>query len=240
MEMQFFVHSSEDEKWFEYWRQERWNWYESLGIDMAKMRWHQHEQDELAHYAKAAYDIEFEYPFGWHELEGVHNRTDFDLSRHMDATKKDLRYSDDRYPEKFVPYIIETSAGADRTLLTLLVNGYDEVEIKGEKRVFMRLSPKIAPIQVAVFPLVKKDGMPEFAQKVYQELKKRFKTFYDVSGAIGRRYARMDEAGCPFGVTVDGQSLEDETMTVRDRDSMEQRRMKVPELIEHLDKQIHS
>lgn len=239
MEMQFFVHPSEDQKWFEYWREERWKWYESLGINMEKMRWHEHGPDELAHYAKAAYDIEYEYPFGWQELEGIHNRTDFDLGRHMEATKKDLRYSDDVYTEKFIPYIVETSAGCDRTLLTLLVDGYDEVEIKGEKRVFMRLSPKIAPIQAAVFPLVKKDGMPEFAENIYNELKKRFKMFYDVSGAIGRRYARMDEAGCPFGITVDGQTLEDETMTVRDRDSMEQKRMKVGELIEFLEKQIY-
>ncbi|UCG60331.1 MAG: glycine--tRNA ligase [Candidatus Zixiibacteriota bacterium] len=239
MEMQFFVHPSEDQKWFDYWREERWKWYESLGINMDKMRWHEHDEKELAHYAKTAFDIEYEYPFGWQELEGIHNRTDFDLSRHMEATKKDLRYSDDVYTEKFIPYIIETSAGVDRTLLTLLVDGYDEVEIKGEKRVFMRLSPKIAPIQAAVFPLVKKDGMPEFAENVYHELKKRFKTFYDVSGAIGRRYARMDEAGCPFGITIDGQTIEDETMTVRDRDSMEQKRMKVGELIEFLEKQIY-
>ncbi|MEW6412009.1 MAG: glycine--tRNA ligase [Candidatus Zixiibacteriota bacterium] len=239
MEMQFFVHPSEDNQWFEYWRQQRWEWYQSLGIKMEKMRWHQHSEDELAHYAKAAYDIEYEYPFGWQELEGIHNRTDFDLGRHMEATKKDLRYNDDRYTEKFIPYIIETSAGCDRTLLTLLVDGYDEVEIKGETRVFMRLSPKIAPIQAAVFPLVKKDGMPEFAENIYNELKKRFKVFYDVSGAIGRRYARMDEAGCPFGITVDGQTLEDETMTLRDRDSMEQKRMKVAELIDFLDEKIN-
>jgi glycyl-tRNA synthetase len=239
MEMQFFVHPSEDEKWFDYWREQRWQWYESLGINMKKMRWHEHGKEELAHYAKTAFDIEYEYPFGIQELEGIHNRTDFDLSRHMEATKKDLRYSDDVYTEKFIPFIIETSAGVDRTLLTLLVDGYDEVEIKGEKRVFMRLSPKVAPIQAAVFPLVKKDGMPEFAENVYHELKKRFKTFYDVSGAIGRRYARMDEAGCPFGITVDGQTIEDETMTVRDRDSMEQKRMKVPELIDYLEKQIY-
>jgi len=238
MEMQYFIHPSEDEKYFEYWRQERWKWYQSLGINMDKMRWHKHGDDELAHYAKAAYDIEYEYPFGWQELEGIHNRTDFDLSRHMEATKKDLRYRDDHYQEKFIPYIIETSAGCDRTLLTLIVNGYDEVEVKGEKRVFLRLSPKIAPIKAAVFPLVKKNGMPEFAEKVYHELKKHFKVFYDVSGAIGRRYARMDEAGCPYCITVDGQTLEDETMTLRDRDSMEQKRMKVDEIITFLTEQI--
>ncbi len=234
MEMQYFIHPDEDEKWFEYWREQRWQWYKALGINMDKLRWHEHEKDELAHYAKKAYDIEYEYPFGWQELEGVHNRTDFDLTRHMEATGKDLRYFDERFPEKFIPYIIETSAGCDRTLLTVLVDGYDEIEVKGEKRVFLRLSPRIAPIKAAVFPLVKKDGMPEFARNVHQQLKKRFKVFYDESGAVGRRYARMDEAGCPYCITVDGQTLQDETMTVRERDSMEQTRMKTEEIIDFL------
>jgi glycyl-tRNA synthetase len=238
MEMQYFVSPEEDDKWFEYWREQRWEWYKALGINMDKLRWHEHGPDELAHYAKAAYDIEYEFPFGWQELEGVHNRTDFDLKRHMEATKKDLRYQDDRYKEKFIPYIIETSAGCDRTLLTILVDAYDEVEVKGEKRVFLRLSPKIAPIKAAVFPLVKKNGMPEFAEKVYKELGRYFKVFYDVSGAVGRRYARMDEAGTPFCITVDGQTLEDETMTVRDRDSMEQKRMKTPEVIDFLTEKV--
>ena len=234
MEMQYFVYPDEDEKWFEYWRQQRWAFYLELGINEEKLRWHKHGENELAHYAKAAYDVEYLFPFGWQELEGVHNRTDFDLTRHSEATGKDMRYRDDQRNEKFLPYIIETSAGCDRTILTLLVDAYDEVEIKGEKRVFLRLSPRIAPIKAAVFPLVKKDGMPEYAQNVYQELKKHFKVFYDVAGAIGRRYARMDEAGCPFCVTVDGTTLEDETMTVRDRDSMEQKRMKVDELVAFL------
>ena len=234
MEMQFFVHPSEDQRWFEYWRQERWQWYERLGIRTERLRWHEHGPDELAHYAKAAFDIEYEYPFGWQELEGIHNRTDFDLSRHMEATGKDLRYMDDRYPEKFIPYIIETSAGCDRTLLTVLVDAYDEVEVKGETRVFMRFSPIIAPIKAAVFPLVKKDGMPEYARKVYEELKRFFKVFYDESGAVGRRYARMDEAGCPYCITIDGQTLQDDTMTVRDRDTMEQKRMKTAEIIDFL------
>jgi glycyl-tRNA synthetase len=239
MEMQYFIHPEEDGKWFEYWREQRWEFYRQLGINMDKLRWHEHGPDELAHYAKAAYDIEYEFPFGWQELEGVHNRTDFDLSRHMEETHKDMRYKDERFAEKFLPYIIETSAGCDRTLLTILVDAYDEVEIKGEKRVFLRISPRVAPIKAAVLPLVKKDGMPEFAEKVYHELRKKFKVFYDVSGAVGRRYARMDEAGTPFCVTVDGQSLEDETMTVRDRDTMEQTRMKVPEVLDFLNKKVN-
>jgi glycyl-tRNA synthetase len=240
MEMQFFIHPTEDDKWFEYWRQERWNWYKDLGIKMEKLRWHQHGEGELAHYAKAAYDIEYEYPFGWQELEGVHNRTDFDLSRHMKATNKDLRYFDERFPEKFVPYIIETSAGCDRTLLTLLVDAYDEVEVKGEMRVFLRLSPKVAPIKAAIFPLVNKEGMPEYAEKVYHDLKKKFKVFYDDSGAVGRRYARMDEAGCPFCITIDGQTIQDNTMTLRDRDSMEQTRMTASQISDFLNEKINS
>ncbi|UCC44442.1 MAG: glycine--tRNA ligase [Candidatus Zixiibacteriota bacterium] len=238
MEMQYFVRPSEDDKWFEYWRQERWDWYESLGINVDKLRWHEHGNDELAHYAKKAFDIEYEYPFGWQELEGVHNRTDFDLDRHMEATGKDLRYYDEQRKEKFVPYIIETSAGCDRTILTILVDGYDETEVKGEKRVFLRLSPRIAPIKAAVFPLVKKDGMPEFAGKVYEELKKQFKVFYDESGAVGRRYARMDEAGTPYCLTIDGQTLEDETMTVRERDTMKQTRMKIAEAVDFLSEKV--
>jgi len=239
MEMQYFVDPGEDAKWMEYWREQRWNWYMGLGITKEKLRWREHDHDELAHYAKAAWDIEYEYPFGWQELEGVHNRTDFDLRRHMEETSKDLRYQDERFPEKFIPYIIETSAGCDRTLLTILVDGYYEAEVKGEKRVFLRLSPKVAPIKVAVFPLVKRDGMPEYAEKVYTEVKKRFKAFYDVSGAVGRRYARMDEAGTPFCVTIDGQTLQDGTMTVRERDSMEQTRVKTAELLVLLDQRIN-
>ncbi len=238
MEMQFFIHPSEDEKWFEYWREQRWQWYQALGIKKDKLRWHQHGEGELAHYAKAAYDIQYEYPFGWQELEGVHNRTDFDLGRHMQASSKDLRYSDERYTEKFIPYIIETSAGCDRTLLTILVDAYDEIEVKGETRVFLRISPVVAPIKAAIFPLVKKDGMPEFAEKVYQELKKKFKVFYDESGAVGRRYARMDEAGTPYCITIDGDTLKDETMTLRDRDTMAQTRLKLPQIAEFLEKKV--
>lgn len=230
MEMQFFIHPSEDEKWFEYWREQRWNWYLELGIKKEKIRWHEHGPGELAHYAKKAYDIEYEFPFGWKELEGIHNRTDFDLSRHQQATGKDLTYFDQRFTEKFIPYIIETSAGCDRTLLTVLIDAYDEDPSRGEKSSVLRFSPRIAPIKAAVFPLVNKDGMPEIAEKIFHDLKKKFKVFYDDSGSVGRRYARMDEAGCPFCITVDGQTKEDETVTIRDRDTMVQERHKIAEL----------
>lgn len=238
MEMQFFIHPSEDDKWFEYWREVRWEWYRLLGIRMEKLRWHKHGEGELAHYAKAAYDIEYEYPFGWQELEGIHNRTDFDLGRHMKASGKDMRYYDERFTEKFIPYIIETSAGCDRTLLTTLVDAYDEITVNNELRVFLRLSPRIAPIKAAIFPLVKKDGMPEYATKAYNDLKRKFKVFYDESGAVGRRYARMDEAGCPYCITVDGQTLEDQTMTLRDRDTMEQKRMTTSEVFAFLEEKV--
>lgn len=232
MEMQYFVDPAEDKKWFEYWREQRWNWYLELGIKPEKIRWHQHSKEELAHYAKEAFDIEYEFSFGWKEIEGIHNRTDFDLSRHKESSGKDLSYYDEQRKVRFIPYIIETSAGADRTTLVCLVDAYREEEVKGETRVVLSLSPKIAPIKAAVFPLVNRDGMPEVAQKIYQDLKKRFKVFYDDSGAVGRRYRRMDEAGTPYCITVDGQTLQDETVTLRDRDTMEQTRHKIAELAE--------
>jgi glycyl-tRNA synthetase len=232
MEMQFFVKPEEDKKWFEYWREQRWQWYSELGIRIDKLRWHQHGQDELAHYAKEAFDIEYEFSFGWKEIEGIHNRTDFDLGRHIKSSGKDLSYFDEEAKARFIPYIIETSAGADRCTLVCLVDAYREEEVKGEKRVSLALSPKIAPIKAAIFPLVNKEGMPEMAQKIYQDLKKHFKVFYDESGAVGRRYRRMDEAGTPYCLTVDGQTLTDETVTVRDRDTMVQTRHKIGELVE--------
>ena len=235
MEMQFFIHPSEDDKWFEYWREKRWQWYLDIGIRVEKLRWHEHGPGDLAHYAKKAYDIQYEFPFGWKELEGIHNRTDFDLSRHSEATGKDLRYWDEVKKEKFIPYIIETSAGCDRTLLTVLLDAYYEEEVKGEMRSVLRFHPRVAPIKAAVLPLVKKDGMPEVALSLYNDLRKRFKVFYDEGGAVGRRYRRMDEVGTPFCFTIDGQTLQDETVTIRHRDSMEQTRHKIaaiPDLLE--------
>jgi glycyl-tRNA synthetase len=227
MEMQFFVHPSEDAKWFAYWREQRWQFYLDLGIRPENLRWHEHGPDDLAHYAKEAYDIEYKFSFGWKELEGVHNRTDFDLTRHKEFSGKDLRYWDEQTKEKYIPYIIETSAGCDRTLLTCLVDAYDEEEVKGEQRVILRLHPRIAPFKAAILPLVKKDGMPEAARKLHDDLRKKFKVFYDEGGAIGRRYRRMDEIGTPYCFTIDGQTLEDGTVTLRDRDSMDQTRHKI-------------
>ena len=232
MEMQYFVRPDEDLKWFDYWKDQRWDWYLELGIRKEKLRWHEHGKDELAHYAKAAFDVEYEFSFGWKEIEGIHNRTDFDLARHAEKSGKDLRYFDQERNQKYLPYIIETSAGADRSTLVVLADAFCEEEVRGEKRTVLKFAPNIAPINAAVFPLVKKEGMPEVAERIYHDLKKHFKVFYDDGGAVGRRYRRMDEAGTPYCITVDGQTLEDDTVTVRERDSMEQTRHKIGELVE--------
>jgi glycyl-tRNA synthetase len=231
MEMQFFIHPSEDETYFEQWKRERFEFYKKMGIRESRLRFHQHGPDELAHYAKIAFDIQYEFPFGWKELEGIHNRTDYDLRRHMEYSKKDLTYLDDlRDGERYIPYVIETSAGLTRTVLTVLADAYDEEEVEGEKRVVMRLHPELAPITVGVFPLVKKDGLAELAREIEQDLRHQYSTFYDQGGAIGRRYRRQDEIGTPFGITVDYQSKEDRTVTLRYRDSMEQVRVPIAEL----------
>jgi glycyl-tRNA synthetase len=225
MEMQFFVRPGTDEEWFEFWRQERMKWHVGLGVRPNKLRFHVHEPEELAHYAKAAFDIEYEFPFGWQEFEGIHNRTDFDLSRHQQFSGKKLEYFDQERNERYVPYVVETSVGADRIALVVLADAYHEEEVGGETRVVLRLHPALAPIKVAVLPLVKKDGLPEIADRVYHDLKRRWPAFYDDGGSIGRRYRRQDEAGTPFCVTVDGQTKEDGTVTVRHRDTLAQDRV---------------
>ncbi len=232
MEMQYFVHPSEDQKWFDFWREQRMDYYKRMGVRPEKLRWREHGPDELAHYAKAAFDIEYEFPFGWKELEGVHNRTDFDLKRHMEYSGKDLEYLDDQSRERYVPYIIETSAGLTRSVLMVLADAYEEQEIgENDVRTVLHLHPLVAPVTVAVFPLVKKDGLAEKAQEIQKALKAHFMTFYDQSGAIGRRYRRQDEVGTPFCVTVDYETMEKGTVTVRHRDSMEQTRVPVDELV---------
>ncbi len=238
MEMQYFIHPSEDEKWFDYWLERRTEYYKKLGIRPSKIRLHEHGSDELAHYAKKAFDLEYEFPFGWAELEGVHNRTDYDLSRHIEYSGKDLSYLDDQTRERFVPWVIETSAGLTRTVLTVLADAYDEEEVDGEQRVVLRFHPRLAPITVGVFPLVKKDGLAEKARSIEQELREDFTTFYDQGGAIGRRYRRQDEAGTPFGITIDYETMENDTVTLRYRDSMEQVRVKCDAIAETIRKAI--
>jgi glycyl-tRNA synthetase len=225
MEMQFFVRPGTDEEWFEFWRNERMQWHLALGIRAERMRFHAHGKDELAHYAKAAYDIEYEFPFGWNEFEGIHNRTDFDLSRHQQFSGKKLEYFDQERNERYLPYVVETSVGADRTALALLCDAYHEEEVGSETRVVLRFLPSLAPIKAAVLPLVNRDGMPEVAKRIHADLRKRFTVFFDDGGSIGRRYRRQDEAGTPFAITVDGQTTQDGTVTVRHRDTLAQDRI---------------
>ena len=234
MEMQYFVKPGEDAEWFEAWMERRMDWVRRLGITPERLRFHEHGADELAHYAKAAFDIQYHFPFGWQEFEGIHNRTDFDLSRHQEFSGKKLEYFDPASGDRFVPYVIETSAGLDRTLLVVLADAYAEEEIEGEKRVLLRLHPHLAPIKAAVFPLVKKDGMPEVASRVADSLRESLPVFYDETGSIGRRYRRQDEAGTPYCITIDGVTLEDETVTVRDRDTLLQERVPIAGLRQHL------
>ncbi|MFC2171681.1 glycine--tRNA ligase [Acidobacteriota bacterium] len=230
MEIEYFVKPGTDEQWYEHWKKERYQWYLDLGIKPEKLRLRDHGQDELAHYAKACVDVEYEFPFGWSELEGVANRTDFDLRKHQEHSGKGMEYFDDQTREHVLPYVIEPSAGVDRSILIFLVDAYDEVKTEKETERFLRLHPRLAPIKCAVLPLVKKGGMPELARPIFNDLKRRFMCYYDERSAIGRRYRRQDEIGTPFCVTVDGQSLEDNTVTVRYRDSREQPRVDIPDL----------
>jgi glycyl-tRNA synthetase len=234
MEMQFFVQPGTDSEWFDRWREWRMEWHRSLGLNPARLQWHQHSGSELAHYARAAFDVQYQFPFGWQEIEGIHNRGDFDLSRHQEYSGKKLEYFDQAQNQRYLPYIVETSAGADRVTLTLLVDAYREEEVEGETRVVLGFHPSVAPIKAGVFPLVKKDGMPEVATTLYHDLRKQFSCFYDDSGAIGRRYRRMDEAGTPFGVTVDGETTTNQTVTVRHRDTMQQDRVALGQLAPYL------
>jgi len=243
MEMQFFVKPGTEGEWFEYWRQQRWEWFKSLGIDEANLRRKPH--DKLAHYAAAAEDIEYMFPFGWGEVEGVHSRTDFDLTKHQEFSGKKLEYVDTVSKDRYVPYVIETAAGATRTFLAVLCDAFDEEIVTAEDgttetRTVLRLHPRLAPITAAVFPLVNKDGMPEAAQAIYKDLQRSFRVDYDTSGAIGRRYRRQDEVGTPFCITVDGQTISDGTVTLRDRDSMQQERIAAHALEEAIRRRLQS
>ncbi|MFH2032044.1 MAG: glycine--tRNA ligase [Bacteroidota bacterium] len=238
MEMQYFVRPAEDKSHYDDWKERRIQWFKDLGMTAEKLRFHDHPSDKLAHYAKEAADIEYKFPFGWGEIEGIHNRTDFDLSRHEEYSGKSQKYFDDELKEKFIPFIIETSAGASRSFMAFLIDAYSEEEVKGELRVVLRFHPKLAPIKAAIFPLVNKDGMPEIAREIESELRPFMKVFYDDKGAVGRRYRRQDEAGTPFCITVDTQTLDDRSVTVRERDSMEQERIKIEELLTYLLKKL--
>ena len=228
MEMQYFVKPGEQMSAYEAWSEKRLAWHQSIGVRPEKLRWHQHEK--LAHYADAAQDVEYEFPFGWNEVEGIHSRTDFDLSAHQELSGKKLEYFDHAAGERYLPYVVETSVGLDRTVLMLLCDAYREEEApnaKGgtDKRTVLRFHPEIAPYTAAVLPLVKKDGMPERAHAIEADLRKRFNVEYDEKSSVGKRYRRQDEIGTPYAITVDGQTMEDGTVTLRERDSMEQARI---------------
>jgi glycyl-tRNA synthetase len=239
MEMQFFVKPGTDVGWFEYWKDQRMRWFVDLGMTQEKLRWYRHESEKLAHYAKDAFDIEYQFPFGWGEIEGIHNRTDYDLSRHEEYSGKSMKYFDEATKERFTPYIIETSAGASRAFMAFLVDAYREEEAptadgKMEIRSVMRFDKKLAPVKAAVFPLVNRDGMPEIAKKIELAVRPHFRVFYDDSGAVGRRYRRQDEIGTPFCFTVDSRTLEDQTVTVRERDTMQQERLSADSIVRYL------
>jgi len=242
MEMQFFVEPGTDMEWFEYWKGERMRWHLGLGIAEDRLQFHQHGPDELAHYARAAFDVQFDFggSLGFQEVEGIHNRGDFDLSRHQEYSGKKLEYFDHPSNKRFVPFVVETAAGPNRILLAVLVNGYREETVAGETegRVVLGLHPSLAPIKAGVFPLVKKDGMPEIARKIADDLRPSFPVFYDDSGAIGRRYRRQDEVGTPFCITVDGESAGSASVTVRDRDSLQQERISFDSLRDYIQARI--
>ena len=240
MEMEFFVPPAEAERWHEHWLAQRMEWYLRLGIRADHLRLRSHDQDELSHYSSATSDVEYLFPIGWQELEGVANRGDFDLTQHAQYSGQKLEYVDSASGERYVPHVIEPAAGADRATLAFLVDAYDEDEIEGESRTVLRLHPLLAPVKVAVLPLVRKDGQPELAKTVYRELRERMQAEYDEGGAIGRRYRRQDEIGTPWAVTIDHQSLEDRTVTLRDRDNLSQDRVGIDELGDELERRLRA
>ena len=239
MEMEFFCKPDSTKEWLKFWCEERMKWFQSLGINKEKLRLRPHGDDELAHYSSACYDIEYKFDFGWSELEGIADRGTFDLDQHMNASNKKLTYFDHINNEHFVPAVVEASAGVDRSLLTILADAFTQEEVNGESRTVLKLSPKIAPIKVAVFPLMNKNNMPEISQKIVDDIRNSgIASFYDAGGSIGKRYRRQDEAGTPFGITVDHDTLEDNTVTLRDRDTMKQERISIDKIIDILNEKL--
>ena len=236
MEMEFFVRPdpAEEQKWFDYWVDARFQWYVKYGINPAHLRLRPHSQDELSHYSRGTTDIEYLYPFGWGELEGIARRGSFDLEQHAQHSGKDLSYFDEESKSRFRPWVVEPAAGVDRAMLAFLLDAYDEDVVEGEERIVLRLDPRLAPIKVAVFPLLRKAGQPEKANNVREMLQRYFSVAYDQAGSIGRRYRRIDEIGTPFGVTIDHQTMQDDTVTLRDRDSTEQVRIPIAGLVSAL------
>ncbi|MDQ3507111.1 MAG: glycine--tRNA ligase [Actinomycetota bacterium] len=235
MEMEFFVEPGTDEEWHEYWLEQRWKWYLSLGINPENLRRYEHPKEKLSHYSKRTVDVEYNFPFaGWSELEGIANRTDYDLKRHTEFSGQRLEYFDQPNNRSYVPYTIEPAGGPDRMMLAFLVDAYTEEETEGESRVVLKLHPRLAPIKAAVFPLSKKEPVSTVARELYDDLKGDYRISYDDGGSIGRRYRRQDEAGTPFCVTVDFETMDDKKVTIRDRDTMEQERVPIEAVRERL------
>ncbi|MGZ4255961.1 MAG: glycine--tRNA ligase, partial [Solirubrobacteraceae bacterium] len=238
MEIEFFVPPPDAPDWYRRWCDLRMSWYQTLGIRPDHLKIRPHDDDELSHYSSGTSDVEYLFPIGWSELEGIANRGNFDLTQHAEYSGQKLEYVDTATNERYVPHVIEPAAGADRAMLAFLVDAYDEDEIGGEQRTVLRLHPVLAPVKVAVLPLVRKDGQPELAHEVYRSLRDHVQAEYDEGGAIGRRYRRQDEIGTPWAVTIDHQSLEDRTVTLRDRDSLEQVRIAIDELGEEIERRL--
>lgn len=230
MELEYFVKPGTDDHWLEYWANERFSWYVELGIRKQNLQLREHGADELAHYAKQCYDVEYLFPMGWSELEGIANRTDYDLAQHAKHSGKDLSYYDGQARERYIPYVIEPSAGVDRSVLAFLMDAYREEVVEGESRTVLRLDPRLAPLKVAVLPLSRNERLIPMSRQAFEELSQRLVCDYDDSQSIGRRYRRQDEIGTPYCVTIDFQSLEDQQVTIRDRDSLAQIRVPVGEL----------
>jgi glycyl-tRNA synthetase len=238
MEMEFFVPPDQAQQWYDYWREERLDWYTRLGISRERLRLREHDAEELSHYSSGTADVEYLYPIGWSELEGVANRGNFDLTQHAKYSGEKLEWKDPQTGQGYIPHVIEPAAGVGRTILALLCEAYDTDTLGGEERTVLRLHPSVAPVKVAVLPLLRKAGHPELAREVYESLRKRMSAEYDDGGAIGRRYRRQDEIGTPYAVTIDHQSVEDRTVTLRDRDSLEQERVAIDELAEVLEQRV--
>jgi len=232
MEMQYFVKPGEELDWYEQWKERRMEWHQSLGIDPSNLRFHDH--DQLSHYANAAVDVQYNFPIGWKEIEGIHSRTDYDLSRHEEYSGKKMSYYDPWEEERYTPYVVETSVGLDRTIFMLLCDAYYEEEVKGDTRSVLQFHPKVAPVRAAIFPLMDKKGLPDIARDIEEDLSQHFNVLYDDRGSMGKRYRRQDEAGTPYCITVDFDTLDDQQVTVRDRDTMEQDRVAIDQLATYI------
>ena len=239
MELEYFVPPAEEMKWLEYWKEQRLEWYLALGVRREHLRLRAHDKNELAHYARGAFDVEYEFPFGWSELEGIAGRGDFDLAAHQKASGKDLSYFDDIIRERYLPHVVEPSAGVDRSMLTVLIDAYHEEQVRDEQRVVLKLHPSVAPVQVAILPLSRKEPLLSSAQAIEHELRPFFRTEYDDTQSIGKRYRRQDEIGTPYAVTIDFETATDQSATIRSRDEMSQVRVPLAGLKQALQERLH-